>query len=62
MSHTLQTQHDASSFRSNGKSRDQEIAREIADLIGERYTVNARLQWIDSAIEALRFELKALKE
>lgn len=35
------------------------LETEIADLIGERYTLDARLQWMEARLAALREQLHA---
>ena len=60
MSVTTTGQSESSSFPLPAELSDlarKEMLREIADLTGEKYTVECRLQWINNRVDELRQRL-----
>lgn len=50
-----------SNFPLSGSDGELRIVDELAELIGERYTLDARLQWIDEKLTALKDQLAELR-
>lgn len=54
------TQSGQKSFPCPSQDKRKEMCAEIADLVGERFTVRARLEWLEVRIKTLQDQLRDL--